>query len=137
MPSTTSARRRLIPGALFAVMSVLGYPAIAAAAPYDPFGNEDCVRAGGHPLDCCVNNNGQWIPGHGPGGNTSSMGVCVPPDPVKGTGPGGAGGAGPAGAQTAPPEVVPRPGVTPPQDMATVPPPVATTPVPAPPRLGS
>lgn len=127
--------RRLLSGALFAATLALGFPAVVAAAPFDPFSNEDCVDAGGHPLDCCINNNGEWIPGHGPGGNSSEMGVCVPPGGTTSTGPGGSGGAGPAGAQTAPPEVVPRQGVTPPQDAATRPPPpppiITFTPMPA------
>jgi hypothetical protein len=116
--------RRLPTGVLFAATLAFGYPALAAAAPnYDPFGNEDCVRGGGHPLDCCINNNGQWLPGHGPGSNSSEMGVCVPPGSGTGSLPGGTGGAGPAGAQTAPPQVVPR---------QAVPPPLTTlTPVPA------
>lgn len=129
----TVPMRRLLSGALFAATLALGYPAIAAAAPFDPFGNEDCVDAGGHPLDCCINNNGEWIPGHGPGGNSSEMGVCVPPGSGTGSLPGGTGGAGPAGA--APPEVVPRQGVMPPQEAATRTPPPAPittlTPVPA------
>jgi hypothetical protein len=237
---------------LTAAARALGDPAVAAAAPYDPFGNEDCVRAGGHALDCCIGNNGQWIEGSGPNPN-SAMGMCASPNyqaPRRGPGrrrrsrrqrttrtkgrqmlavtastlpirlrqllfgalftamcalgtaafghpaiavatpsdptslgsgfdrveydmcmdwfrdilkccpraggdlvptgsergdtvcvaPGGAGpapggGAGPAGAQSAPPEVVPRPGVTPPQEVATQPPPappiVTFTPAPA------
>ena len=64
--------------ALFAATLALGFPAVIIAAPnYDPFGNEDCVDGGGHPLDCCIDNNGEWLPGHGPGSNSSEMGVCV------------------------------------------------------------
>jgi hypothetical protein len=130
-PTVPIRLRRWASGALFAAVSAFGvmafgYVGLVDAAPqYDPFGNEDCVNAGGHPMDCCIGNNGDWVPASGPGAGTSSMGACAPPGGSKlppGTGPGGSGGAGPAGAQTTPPDVVPRPQVTAPSEVATVPP---------------
>ena len=142
-PSVAPIRlRRLLFGALIATtfafgIAIFGYCAgtvtVAAAEPYDPFGNEDCVNAGGHPLDCCVHNNGAWVEAGGPAPGSSAMGACAPPDlpKVPGVGPGSSGGAGPAGAQAAPTKVVPRPTPTPPQDVATPPPIVTFAPVPA------
>jgi hypothetical protein len=126
--------RRLLPAALVAAAttlggSAIGEPTVACAAPdngreWDIGEYDACVAKGGHPMDCCVASDGDWIST----GESSTEGYCAAP-PLN----------PPADAQTAPPppppEVVGRPGVTPAPDAATqtpTPRPIVTfTPVPA------
>jgi hypothetical protein len=118
--STNMTRGRHLLSAAFitAGLALLG-AGTAGAAPFDPFGNEDCVNAGGHEIDCCVDNNGVFEPSTSPGagqspttggggpGGSASTGACWDPGWKHPSG-----GAGPAGAQA--PTVVTRPGVAPP-----------------------